>query len=257
MIKKGTFTLAFLEDYRVEEITVDALLYGEIKLAQRRKGYRFSLDAILLADFVHTKATDRIIELGTGCGVIPLWLSRRREFTSILGVEIQPQLVRLARQNVSLNEEEERIQILECDLRGLPRMMDKGSYDVVICNPPYRKVASGRLNPDRERAIARHEICCTLEDVVRVTSHLLHPQGRFFAICLAERYPELMARLLKWRLSPIKVRFVHLRRGDKASHFLLEAERGLIKEFVVLPPLFVYQEGSEYSNEMLQIFRGR
>ena len=241
----------------MEDITVDTLLYGEIKLAQRKKGHRFSLDAILLADFVNTEATDRIIELGTGCGVIPLWLSRRKEFTSILGVEIQSQLVRLARQNVSLNGEEERIQILEHDLRGLPRMMEKGSYDVVISNPPYRKVASGRLNPDRERAIARHEICCTLEDVVRVTSYLLHPRGRFFTICLAERYPELMARLLKWRLSPIKVRFVHLRQGEQASHFLLEAGRRPRKGFVVLPPLFFYQEGKDYSDEMLQIFSGR
>lgn len=241
----------------MEDITFDALLYGEIKLAQRKKGYRFSLDAILLADFVQTKAADRIIELGTGGGVIPLWLSRRKEFSSIVGVEIQPELVELARQNVSLNREEERIQILEYDLRELPRMMEKENYEVVICNPPYRKAASGRLNPNRERAIARHEILCTLEDVVRVTSHLLHPKGRFFTICLAERYPELLERLLRWKLSPIRVRFVHPRPGERASHFLLEAKRDSRKGFVVLPPLFVYQEGKEYSDEMLQIFKGR
>ena len=241
----------------MDDITVDALLYGEIKLAQRKKGYRFSLDAILLADFVHTKPADRIIELGSGCGVIPLWLSRRREFKSILGVEIQPELARLARQNVSLNGEEGRIQILEEDLRELTQKMEKGSYDIVICNPPYRKAASGRLNPDRERAIARHEICCTLEDVVRVTSHLLHLQGRFFTISLAERYAELLKELLRWRMSPVRVRFVHPRLEEKASHFLLEARIGSSKGFVVLPPLFVYRDGREYTHTMLQIFRGR
>lgn len=241
----------------MEDVTIDALLYGEIKLAQRKKGYRFSFDAILLADFVHTKPSDRIIELGTGCGVIPLWLSRRREFSSMLGVEIQPELAQLARQNVSLNGEEARIQILEYDLRELPRMMERGSYDVVICNPPYRRVASGRLNPDPERAIARHEICCTLEDVVRVASYLLHPQGRLFTICLVERYPELMEGLLRRHLRPVRVRFVHPRLGERASYFLMEASGGSRREFVTLPPLVVYREGREYSNEMLQIFSGR
>ncbi len=241
----------------MNDITVDTLLYGEIKLAQRKKGYRFSLDAILLADFVHTEPADRIIELGSGCGVIPLWLSRRRKFTSILGVEIQPELARLARQNVALNGEEGRIRILEGDLRELSQRMDKGSYDVVICNPPYRKVASGRLNPDRERAIARHDICCTLEDMVRVTSHLLHSRGRLFTVCLAERYAELLKELFRWRMSPVRVRFVHPRPEEKASHFLLEAMKGSRKGLVVLPPLFVYQQGEEYTHTMREIFQGR
>jgi len=144
-----------------QEETLDTLFGGKLKILQKRQGYRFSIDALLLAHFAQPAPDDRILELGTGCGVIPLILFYRRKAQKIIAVEIQPSLADLARRNAALNRCSSKFQILEDDLRHLEKRFGRGSFDRVLANPPYRKVGSGRINPHEEKAIARHEVQAT------------------------------------------------------------------------------------------------
>ena len=193
--------------------TPDTLFDGRLKILQRREGYRFSIDALLLAHFATPGPKDRIIDLGTGCGILPLILLFRRKASSrVIGVEIQPSLANLARRNASLNRFASRIKIWEKDLKELNTKKLKGVFDLVLSNPPYRKIGSGRINPHQEKALARHEIKATLEDVIRTACHLLKDKGRLAMIYPASRAAALIKEMARFHLEPKRLQFSSLPR---------------------------------------------
>jgi len=238
-----------------EDETQDSLLFGALRLIQKRRGYRFSLDALLLADFVDPHSDTRLVDLGTGCAVIPLLLARLRPFRYAVAVEIQHELAEIARRNVALNHAEGKIQVLHADLRELPRLLGERPFDLVVSNPPYRKLGAGRLNPLEEKAVARHEVACTLSDLVATAARLLAGEGRFALVYPAAREPELRQALAGHRLVPTLSRQVRPRPHQPPMLLLLEAAfRGSGEG---LPPLDVRASGGDYTAEMLEIFRGR
>jgi len=234
------------------EGTFDTLFDGRLKIRQKRGGYRFSIDALLLAHFAEPHLTDRVIDLGTGCGVIPLILVFRRKAQAVIGVEVQPSLAALARQNVSLNGFSSKIEIWERDFKNLAE--EEGSFNCVFCNPPYRRVGSGRINPQEEKALARHEINATLEDVLRAAHHLLKNKGRFYSIYPASRTADLFQGLRRFHLEPKRVQFVHSRYGDEARLVLVEALKEGKPQIKILPPFFLYDSQNEYTAQARELF---
>jgi tRNA1Val (adenine37-N6)-methyltransferase len=220
--------------------TLDTFFNGKLQVLQKKKGYRFSIDAILLSQFIKIRKNEKAIDLGTGCGILPLLLSQTTKACSVVAVEIQKGLAELAKENVLLNNLGDQISILQADFRELSRMFPPGCFDVVFSNPPYRKYRSGRVNPVIEKAIARHEIKGTLEDLISIGSYLLPPKGRCYLIYPASRVVDLMFILRNQRLEPKRMRLVHPRLNEEAKFVLIESVKASGVELKIMPPLILH-----------------
>lgn len=235
--------------------TLTRLKLGGLLLLQARKGYRFSLDPVLLARFVAVREQERVIDLGTGSGVIPLLLARLFAVRQVVGIELQSEQVQRAQQNVELNGLRGAVQILAGDIRQIRELSPAAQADLVVSNPPYRRLHTGRLAPNGERAAARHELAGGLEDFVRAAGWLLKNGGRFALIYLAERLPELLGRMSASDIEPKRLRMIHPRQGEAAKMVLVEGRKMGRPGLTVEPPLFVYRgKGRDYSAEVLQMY---
>lgn len=224
--------------------TLDPLFNGKLQIIQKRKGYRFSVDPILLSQFVRIRRNERVIDLGTGCAILPLLLSRIANARSFVGVEIQKPLIECAEKNVALNHLEDRISILKQDFRELRRIFPPGSFDVVISNPPYRKYRAGRINPSTEKAIARHEVKGKLEDLISIASYLVPPKGRCYLIFPAPRTVDLFVALRNGKLEPKRIQLVYPRTGEGAKFILTESLKASGVELKIMPPLILEENPS-------------
>jgi tRNA1Val (adenine37-N6)-methyltransferase len=220
--------------------TLDTFFKGRIQILQKKRGYRFSIDAVLLSQFSKIRKKERVIDLGTGCGILPLLLSHQTKAHSFMGVEIQKDLAELAERNVLLNHLEDRISILQYDFRKLNALFPPECFDVVLSNPPYRKYRTGRVNPVLEKAIARHEVHGAVEDLVSIASYLLPPKGRCYLIFPARRTVDLLVALRNQRLEPKRVRFVYARLREEANFILTESMKASGVELKVMDPLVLH-----------------
>jgi len=237
--------------------SLDALFDGQLKLFQSRGGYRFSLDALLLAYFATPKRHERVIDLGTGNGIIPLVLARLHPAVVITGVEYQSAMVERAAKNVKLNQLEERISLCRGDVRAAGSIGSAESFDVAVCNPPYRRRASGRISPNDEKQIARHEIHGELGDFLAAAAYLLRAKGRLYLVYLASRAVDLLSAMRQARLEPKRLRMVHSFSGSEASLILVEGVKHGRSGVDILPPLIVYRQGKEYSDEVAAMIAGK
>ena len=214
---------------------VDHFLDGRLRVIQSKDGYRFSIDAILLSEFVTIRPGDVVIDLGTGCGVILLILLLKRPVGHAFGLEIQEGSASQAMRNAVLNGFGDKMGIILGDIR-FPPMADE-TADVVICNPPYRKVRSGRLNPDPRRAVARHEILASIDDILHAARSLLRKKGRLALIYPSVRLTDVLVRLRRFNLEPklVQLNYPDLKSGAKLA--LIEASLGGRPGLDVLPPL--------------------
>lgn len=224
--------------------TLDTFFDGRLQILQKKRGYRFSVDAVLLSQFCRIRKKEKVIDLGTGCGILPLLLSQTTKAHSFVGVEIQKGLAELAKKNVLLNHLDGRVSILQKDFRGLKKAFPPGSFDVVLSNPPYRRYRTGRVNPALEKAIARHEIKGTLEDLISVASYLLPPKGRCYLIFPALRTVDLLAALRSQRLEPKRLQFVYPHSQEDAKFILTESIRDSGVELRVMDPLILQSDES-------------
>lgn len=238
----------------MEAITDDTFLNGHLTVNQPRDGYRFSIDAVLLADFVQCKDGQMIIDLGTGCGIIALMLAIRHPGVQLVGVEIQDELARTAAANVHANRLEDRIRILHQDIKELHIQQVPDLVHQVVCNPPYRRVKSGRLNPDRRKAGARHEIFARLADFVDAAARMLQLSGRLSCIYPAERLTDLIDHLRQANLEPKRLRLVHSKREEGARLVLITAAKGGRPGLVVDPPLVIYRADGRYTPAVARAF---
>ncbi|MBU1965818.1 MAG: methyltransferase [Proteobacteria bacterium] len=235
--------------------TVDGILVGRLRLIQRKRGYRFSLDALLIAHFTDLRNGDDLIDLGTGSGIIALILAQRFRCGRVLGIEIQDELVAIAKRNVVLNGLAGRIEIRRGDVRFPETLCGPQSFSAAVFNPPYRRLRSGRTNADPEKAVARHEIEGTVADFLTAAVYALRPEGRVYAIYPAVRMVELIARMRECRIEPKRLRLVHSRLDGGGEFVLVEGVKGGREGLKVAPPLFIYQDAGGYTPEMEEIFR--
>jgi tRNA1Val (adenine37-N6)-methyltransferase len=232
--------------------TLDMFYKGRILVLQKKRGYRFAVDAPLLADFIRTRPTDDILELGTGNGIIPLLLSLKR-FRHITAVEIQETLADLARRNVRLNKLEDKISAVRGDFR---EYAPGKKFDIVFSNPPYIKKKTGYLSASPEKSIAKHEIKCDILDVMRKTAELLKANGKADFIYPAKRQEDLLRAAKKFKLNVHTLRLVQPREGEQANLFLAECGFGA-GSLRTLRPLVLYNKRGGYTLEVRKIFEGR
>jgi tRNA1Val (adenine37-N6)-methyltransferase len=237
--------------------TLDALFGGDLQLYQKKQGYRFSVDSILLADFATIRSGNKVIDLGTGNGVLPLILAYRYPSILITGIEIQRHMADRAARNIRLNGYEDRIVIAQMDIALTIERFKAESFDSVICNPPYRQATSGRLSLSSEKQIARHELKATLDDFVRAAAFLLKNKGSFACIHLGDRTVDLVSAMRSAGLEPKRLRTVHAFSDAKASMVLVEAVKGGRKGVDILPPLIIYDSAKNYTAELNAIAAGR
>lgn len=235
--------------------TQDAFFDGRLRLKQHLTGYRYSIDSIILASALHPKRGDTVVDLGTGCGIIPLILAFRRPGVRIWGVELQEELAAVAEENVRENGMAPRVTVLCADLRRIRLDRIGPPVDMVVANPPYRSGRSGRVNPEPQRALARHEIAVTLPDVVRAGRRLLKTGGRFIVVYAAQRMAELISCMRAERIEPKRLRSIHSSQGQEAHLVLVEGRRGGKTGIAVGPPLVVYGEDGHYTEEVQAMFR--
>jgi tRNA1(Val) A37 N6-methylase TrmN6 len=216
--------------------TIDTVLNGRLKIIQSREGYRFSVDALLLAEFVSAKSKDIVVDLGAGCGVISLILAAKKKAGFILGIELQKELVSQAKRNILLNGLDKKIAMIQGDLRCPP--VTQGFVHVVVSNPPYRQDKSGRINPHSGKAIARHEIAARLDDILAASKKLLSTGGKLALIYPANRLTEICSKMKEQNLEPKRLQIIF---PDSSSHAKLAMIEGRLQGksgLKILPPIF-------------------
>jgi tRNA1Val (adenine37-N6)-methyltransferase len=238
----------------MHSLTTDTFFNGKLHVNQDVAGYRFSIDAIILANHTQVRTGDRLLDLGTGCGIIPLILAYRHPNIQIYGIEIQKNLTELATANVKKNNMQDRITLMCRDMRELKPDLIDGPVDVVVCNPPYRKPNSGRLNPDPQKAVARHELKLSLTDMLETVRCMLRTAGRFVAIYTAERAAELLSQMHLHGIEPKFVRLIHSQVDADAKLILVSGKSGARPGVKIGPPLIIYNPAGDYSAEMEKMF---
>ena len=234
--------------------TTGTFFNGKLHIRQDPAGYRFSIDAILLASHARPRAKERVLDLGTGCGIIPLILAYRHPDIISFGIEIQKELAHIAIANVDANHLQNQIRVLCRDMRRLKPEDIGGPVDLVVCNPPYHKPKSGRINPDRQRAIARHELKINLQDILQTASRMLRTAGRFVTIYTAERMTELFVQMRAHGIEPKSMRAVHGQLEAEARLILVSGTKGAQPGTRLDPPLIIYDSKGGYTREILQMF---
>lgn len=224
----------------------------DIRLYQRKDGYRFSVDALLLYSFVNLRAAERIADMGAGSGIVGLLLAKKYPEAEVALIELQEGLFELAEKNIALNGLSDRVRAVRSDIRDLPGGL--GGFDLAVSNPPFRRPDSGLLNVHEERAIARHEIEINLKDLVKAASSILKEKGRFIIVYHPLRLAELMGELRAAALEPKRLGFVHGKKTHEAKIALLEAVKGGRGGLKVEPPFFVYEEDGGYTERMKAVY---
>jgi tRNA1Val (adenine37-N6)-methyltransferase len=234
----------------LEDETLDVLLKEKVAVIQSKKGYRFSLDAVLLAHFLRVRDGETIVDLGAGSGVIPLILCFLHSSLHVAGIEIQAAMVERALRSAAWNGFEQRMKIVQGDVCSVEQIFSPQSFDGAICNPPYLGLKRGRINPDPERRVARHEIRASLRHFLQAGFYLLRDKGKMALIYPAGRAVELLQAMREESLEPKRMRWVHSFPTSEAALVLVEGVKGARSEVTVVPPLVVYEEPGIYTEEV-------
>ena len=220
-----------------------------LKIIQAKDSYRFSVDSILLLNFIRLKNYENIIDLGTGSGIIPLLLFGKKKGLSIYGVEIQKDLADMARRSVELNKLQNGITIIQEDFRNLKNNFKNQQFDVVVSNPPYISMGQGKINPSLNKAIARHEIKGDLEDMISVSNYLLKNKGRIYLIYRSAKLIKLVIMLKRYGIEPKVIKLIHPRPGENANLVLLEGIKSGKEELKIEDPIFLYSNKKMEANK--------
>ncbi|WP_243299361.1 tRNA1(Val) (adenine(37)-N6)-methyltransferase [Bacillus litorisediminis] len=244
-------------DWLKDDERLDYLLAENLRIIQSPTVFSFSLDAVLLARFVYVPIQKgQILDLCSGNGVIPLLLSGRTK-AKITGVEIQERLYNMAVRSIELNCLDHQIQMIHGDLKEMPAELGHAIYDVITCNPPYFQTLSKEVqNQNQYFALARHEIACTLEDVVSVSSKLVRPGGKVAFVHRPGRLMDIVTLMRQYRLEPKRLRFVYPKEGKEANMILVEGTKDANPDLKILPPLYIYTNANEYTEEVKELLYG-
>lgn len=233
---------------------IDELQRNGYQIIQNENGFCFGMDAVLLSGFAKVKKGERALDLGTGTGIIPILLEAKTEGTHFTGLEIQETSADMARRSVSLNQLDEKVSIVEGDIKEAASLFGKASFEVVTSNPPYMTGQHGLVNPDMPKAIARHEILCTLEDVISQASALLKENGRFYMVHRPFRLAEIMVMMSRYRLEPKRMKLVYPFIDKEPNMVLIEGLKGGRPRITVEKPLIVYQKPGVYTDEIYDVY---
>lgn len=238
-----------------ESERIDDLEYKGLKIIQDRNGFCFGIDSVLLSDFAkNMKKKSVVMDIGTGTGIIGLLLCKKTNLKKIYGIEIQKEVAEMAERSIKLNNLEDRFSILNVNINDVAEYFVNNQIDVVVTNPPYKKNNTGLKNTSESKLISRHEVKCTLEDIIKKSYIILKDLGQFFMVHRAERLVDIMFLLRNNKLEPKEIRFVHSKQNEKPNLVLIKAVKNA-KEFLKIDkPLIIYNDNGSYTDEILKIY---
>ena len=238
----------------LENERVDDLQRNGLKIIQKTDGFCFGMDAVLLSGFAHVKRGEKVLDMGTGTGIIPLLLSAKTQGEHFTALEIQKEIAEMAARSVAMNHLEEKIEIVNGDIKEASRIFGGASFDVVTTNPPYMNDAHGLKNPTEVKAISRHEVLCTLEDVVREGAKVLKSGGRMYMVHRPHRLIEIISAMRQYKMEPKRMCMVHPFKDKETNMVLIEAVKGGGSWLKMEAPIIVYKEPGVYTDEIYKIY---
>lgn len=237
-----------------QDETIDDLQLKGLNLIQKKDGFKFGIDAVLLSDFANVKTRHRVMDLCTGTGIVPFLIYGKYNPQSVYGLEIQEDMIDMAKRSVKLNSLEQKLIFINEDLKNIQYLKTIEKFDVVTVNPPYKLNSSGILNPNDKLAIARHEVLCNLEDVISAARILLKDNGRLFMVHRPERLIDIFMLMRKYKIEPKRVKMIHPKTGKAPNIVLVEGQRDGGVYLKWEPPLYVYDENGNYTKEIDSIY---
>lgn len=238
-----------------ENERIDDLQYKNLKIIQNEMGFCFGIDSVLLSDFAKKiKRNAKVIDLGTGTGIIPILLCGKTELKRIVGVEVQEEVFDLANRNIKLNNLENKFEVINENIKNLKNIYEYGSFDVVVTNPPYKKENTGIKNLNNKKLISRHEITANLEDFVEISKYLLKDRGSIYMVHRPERLVDILFLMRKNKLEPKKIKFVYSNVNTEPKLVLIEAVKNAKPFLQIEKNLYIYNENGEYTDEILKIY---
>lgn len=242
-----------------ENERIDDLQYKDLKIIQDSEGFCFGMDSVLLSDFAKDiKENAKIIDLGTGTGIISILLSKKIKQKKIIGVDIQKEVCDMAQRSVILNKLEDTIEIINEDIKNIEKVFEKGSFDAVITNPPYKKINTGLVNDNKLKLISRHEIAANLEDFIKVSSYLLKSNGSLYIVHMPERLADILNLLRHYQIEPKQMQVVYPQKNKEPNLILIKGVKNAKPFLKIKKPLFIYTDKGEYTEDILEIYgKGR
>ena len=238
-----------------ENERIDDLELNNLKIIQNKNYFCFGMDSVILSDFAkNIKNNSNVIDLGTGTGILGILLSAKTKLKHITGIEIQKEVYEIAKRNIKLNNLENKFNIINEDINNLKKILKNNSYDVVITNPPYKKINSGKISENEINLISRHEIKCNLEDIIEKAAFLLKDKGEFYMVHRPERLPEIIINLKKYKIEPKTIKFVYPKKNKNANLILIKGIKNAREFMVIEEPLIIYNKDNEYTEELLKIY---
>ncbi len=237
--------------------TLDDLQLKGIHIIQKKEGFRFGVDAVLLANFAKVKKNATVIDLCSGTGIIPFIIKGKSQCGVIKGVEIQGEFAEMANRTAMYNNFSDQVKFIEGDLKDKELLKSLGRVDIVTVNPPYKVYSSGILNDSDKNAIARHEVCCTLEDVIVAARTLLKDNGKFFMVHRPDRIVDIFTLMRKYKIEPKRIRFIHPKPGKAPNILLVEGQRDGGTFLKIEDPLYVHMEDDSYSEEIKAMYNSQ
>ncbi len=234
---------------------IDDLELNNLKIIQNNNGFKFGIDSILLSDFAKKIKKDSIVlDIGTGTGIISILLSAKTEANKIIGIEIQREVADMAKRSVILNKLENKIEIINDDINNIEKYFENNYFDVIVTNPPYQKNNTGLKSENEKNLISRHEIKCTLEDIIKKSFKILKDKGEFYMVHRPERLVDIMYLMRKNKIEPKELRFVYPKISDKPNLILIKGIKNAKQFLKVEKPLIIYNEEGIYTKEVLSIY---
>lgn len=234
---------------------IDELELNNLKIIQKIDGFCFGIDSVLLSDFARKiKNNSKVLDLGTGTGILGILLCAKTNLKQITGIEIQKDIADMATRSIQLNNLQGKFDILNCNIKDIDKLLKIDSYDAIVTNPPYKKPNSGKINENKTKLISRHEIEANLDDFIRISFKMLKDKGTLYMVHRAERIVDILSTMRKYKMEPKRIRFVYSNKNSESKLVLLEATKNA-KPFVKIErPLYVYNENGDYTQELLQIY---
>ncbi len=233
---------------------IDELQRSGYQIIQNQNKFCFGMDAVLLSGFATIKEGEDVLDIGTGTGIIPILLEAKTSGHHFVGLEIQEESAEMARRSVRLNHLENKVEIISGDIKEAEQLFDAASFDVIVTNPPYMIGCHGLHSPNKQKAIARHEICCTLEDIIREGTKLMKPGGRFYMVHRPFRLVEIFCCMTKYKLEPKRMQLVYPYVEKEPNMVLIEGCMGGKPRIKVEKPLIIYKDKNMYTDEIYNIY---
>jgi len=244
-----------MENLLKENERIDDLEYKDLKIIQNKDGFCFGIDSVLLSDFAKDiRNNAKVIDLGTGTGILPILLCGKTNLSKIYGIEIQKDVAEMATRSVKLNKLENKIEIINTNIKEIDNILEKNKFEAIVTNPPYKKINSGIINENEKKLISRHEITASLEDFIKIGFKMLKDKGAFYMVHRPERLVDIISLLRQNKLEPKVIRMVYSNEESKSVLVLIKAVKNG-KEFLNFEkPLFVYDKQGNYTEEILKIY---